>query len=188
MPTTRGAWTSTEAARREAFARLLRGLHRKKWVIYAKRPFAGPEQVFSYLGRYTHRVAISDSRVLSVDEGTVAFRTRNGGVETIEPHEFIRRFLLHVLPFRFREIPHYGLYASARVRRLWPVARKLLGVFAPTPDDEEVEHEEENWEALAERLVGEDHRRCPACAVGLLLRMPLPDEPPHAAPTWKDSS
>lgn len=172
----------------KAFARLLRGLHRKKWVVYAKRPFAGPEQVFSYLGRYTHRVAISDHRVLSVDEGAVAFRTKNGGVETVEPHEFIRRFLLHVLPFRFHKIRHYGLYSSAHVRRLWPVARRLLGAPVPVQDDEDEFDDDEDWEALAERLVGEDHRRCPACGEGFLRRTPLPKPPVLAGPPWMDSS
>ena len=176
----------SEWAEPKAFARLLRGLHRKKWVVYAKRPFAGPDQVFAYLGRYTHRVAISDHRVLSIDDTAVVFRTKNGGVQTVEPCEFIRRFLLHVLPFRFHKIRHYGLYASAHVRRLWPVARRLLGL-APVPDIEE-EDDEEGWEELAQRLVGDHHRRCPACRDGVLVRLPLPKSPPLPAPPWMDSS
>jgi hypothetical protein len=106
--------------RREAFVAHLAPLKRKDWFVYAKPPFAGPEAVLAYLARYTHRVAISNSRLVSLDERGVTFRykdyRRNGrarfGAMTLMPNEFIRRFLLHVLPKGFHRIRHYGLPAS----------------------------------------------------------------------------
>jgi hypothetical protein len=107
--------------RREAFAAHLAPLRRKNWFVYAKPPFAGPEAVLAYLARYTHRVAISNSRLLGLDERGVTFRykdyRRNGQARyrtmTLAPDEFIRRFLLHVLPKGFHRIRHYGLLATA---------------------------------------------------------------------------
>ena len=106
---------------RRAFLRHLAPLRKKKWVVYAKPPFAGPEAVLAYLSRYTHRVAISNRRLISLDETGVTFRYkdyRRDGADrqrtmTLSPDEFIRRFLLHVLPKGFHRIRHYGLLASA---------------------------------------------------------------------------
>ena len=108
-------------AERRAFLRHLSPARTKRWVVYAKAPFAGPAAVLAYLSRYTHRVAISNSRLMSFDEAGVTFRIkdyrRDGperyGTLTLGPHEFIRRFLLHVLPKGFHRIRHYGLLASA---------------------------------------------------------------------------
>jgi hypothetical protein len=107
--------------RREAFAAHLAPLKRKKWFVYAKPPFSGPEAVLAYLARYTHRVAIANSRLIALDERGVTFRykdyRRNGQARyrtiTLSTDEFIRRFLLHVLPKGFHRIRHYGLLASA---------------------------------------------------------------------------
>jgi len=119
----------------EAFRAFLKPLRRTKWVVYAKRPFAGPDQVLSYLARYTHRVAIANSRLVAFDGARVRFKwkdyRRDGkaryGVMTLDVHEFIRRFLLHVLPDGFHRIRHYGLFANAnRVENL-AKARALLG-------------------------------------------------------------
>src|ERR1700731_3927735 len=107
--------------RREAFAAYLAPLMRKKWFVYAKPPFTGPEAVLAYLARYPHRVAISNRRLIALDETGVTFRYkdyRRDGAErqrvmTLAPHEFIRRFLLHVLPRGFHRIRHYGLLASS---------------------------------------------------------------------------
>jgi hypothetical protein len=106
--------------RREAFAAHLAPLKRKKWFVYAKPPFSGPEAVLAYLARYTHRVAIANSRLIALDERSVTFRyndyRRDGQARhrtmTLAPGEFIRRFLLHVLPKGFHRIRHYGLLAS----------------------------------------------------------------------------
>ncbi len=121
---------------RRAFVRHLAPLRTKRWVVYAKPPFAGPEAVLAYLARYTHRVAISNSRLISFNEGGVTFRfkdyRRDGaeryGTMTLGAHEFIRRFLLHVLPKGFHRIRHYGLLASATRRANIARVRDLLAV------------------------------------------------------------
>jgi Putative transposase len=123
-----------------AFAGFLAPLRRTNWFVYAKPPFAGPEAVLAYLSRYTHRVAISNSRLISLDERGVTFRAkdyrRNGAdrhqVMTLDAGEFIRRFLLHVLPKGFHRIRHYGLLASAGRKVNIMRARALL--TAPEPE------------------------------------------------------
>jgi hypothetical protein len=119
---------------RRAFAKFLAPLRRKNWFVYAKPPFAGPEAVLAYLSRYTHRVAIANSRLIALDEAGVTFRVkdyRRNGQEryrtmTLEAGEFIRRFLLHVLPKGFHRIRHYGLLASAGRKANVARARELL--------------------------------------------------------------
>ena len=109
----------------KAFAALLAPLSKKRWFVYAKRPFAGPKAVLAYLSRYTHRVAISNRRLIAVDERSVTFKVKNYRIEgpgryttmTLDVREFIRRFLIHVLPKGFHRIRHYGLLASAQSRR-----------------------------------------------------------------------
>jgi len=129
----------------QAFAAFLAPLWAKDWFVYAKPPFAGPEAVLAYLSRYTHRVAIANSRLISLDEKGVTFRykdyRRNGRERqrtmTLEPGEFIRRFLLHVLPKGFHRIRHYGLLASATRKANIVRARELLAAPEPetVPDD-----------------------------------------------------
>ena len=109
-----------------------------EWVVYAKRPFAGPSAVLAYLSRYTHRVAISNSRLLALDERGVTFRWKDYRAKgntrykamTLDPEEFMRRFLLHVLPSGFHRIRHYGLLANGGRRLNLAAARQLLGVLA----------------------------------------------------------
>lgn len=128
-----------------AFGRWLVPLRRCEWVVYAKRPFAGPEAVLAYLSRYTHRVAISNRRLLSMDEDGVAFRWKDYRAKgrtrhktmTLAADEFMRRFLLHVLPGGFHRIRHYGLLANAARRENLTRARTLLGVPPPAPVDDE---------------------------------------------------
>ena len=116
----------------DAFRAFLKPLHRAEWVVYAKRPFAGPEQVLSYLARYTHRVAIGNSRLLAFDGGQVSFKWKNyrsNGVArrkvmTLSTDEFMRRFLLHVLPDGFHRIRHYGLFANAARKANVEMARR----------------------------------------------------------------
>jgi hypothetical protein len=130
-------------ADRRAFRRHLAPVRKKRWAVYAKPPFAGPEAVFAYLSRHTHRVAISNRRLLAFDAAGVTFRDkdyrRDGGqrqrVMTLATDEFIRRFLLHVLPRGFHRIRHYGLLASSA--RKDNRARELLAV-SPPPDDDDV--------------------------------------------------
>ena len=133
----------TQLAERRAFLRHLSPVRKKRWVVYAKPPFAGPEAVLAYLSRYTHRVAISNSRLLRFDDAGVTFRYkdyRKAGagrqqVMTLAADEFIRRFLLHALPRGFHRIRHYGLLASARRKDHLERARRLLDV-APAPSEE----------------------------------------------------
>ena len=135
-------------AESRAFAHWLAPLHQCEWVVYAKRPFAGPDAVLAYLSRYTHRVAISNSRLLDFDERGVSFRWKDYRAKgrtryktmTLAAAEFMRRFLLHVLPAGFHRIRHYGLLANAARRNNLAVARNLLQqpaseTAAPPPAD-----------------------------------------------------
>ena len=121
------------------FARFLHGLHRHDWVVYAKKPFGGPEQVLQYLARYTHRVAISNHRLLGMDDGKVTFRWKDyahGGKQrkmTLAAEEFIRRFLLHVLPKGFVRIRHFGWMANRCRRERAAQCRALLDEEAAQP-------------------------------------------------------
>ena len=126
----------------DAFRKFLKPLRRMKWVVYAKRPFAGPDSMLSYLARYTHRVAIANSRLVTFDGERVSFKykdyRREGqaryGVMTLDAHEFIRRFLLHVLPNGFHRIRHYGLFANtARAENVANARALLRGAVLPTP-------------------------------------------------------
>jgi hypothetical protein len=127
-------------ADRRAFKRFLAPLRKIEWVVHTKEPFAGPRQVLRYLSRYTHRVAISNRRLVSADDNGIAFRWKDYRIDgpdrwktmTLAPHEFIRRFLLHVLPKGFHRIRHYGLFANGDRAANLARARELLGV-APAP-------------------------------------------------------
>jgi len=122
-----------------AFLRWLAPLRTSEWVVYAKRPFAGPEAVLAYLSRYTHRVAISNRRLVSLDGGCVSFRWKDYRAKgrtrhktmTLTAGEFMRRFLLHVLPCGFHRIRHYGLLANVGRRQNLARARELLGATSP---------------------------------------------------------
>jgi hypothetical protein len=124
---------------KRAFRRFLAPLRHIKWVVYCKEPFGGPEQVLRYLSRYTHRVAISNSRLLSADGGVIAFRYKDYRIDglarwktmQLDPHEFIRRFLIHVLPKGFHRIRHYGLLANGNRAESLARARDLLAVVPP---------------------------------------------------------
>ena len=129
-------------ANARAFKAWLTPLRKCEWVVYAKRPFAGPQAVLAYLSRYTHRVAISNSRLLAMDERSVTFRwkdyrakgkTRHKAM-ALSPQEFMRRFLLHVLPGGFHRIRHYGLLANSNRRINLALVRELLQVTPPPPD------------------------------------------------------
>lgn len=134
-------------AERRAFLCHLSPVRKKRWVVYAKPPFAGPEAVLAYLARYTHRVAISSSRLIGFDEAGVTFRYkdyRRSGTErqqvmTLSPDEFIRRFLLHALPHGFHRIRHYGLLASGTRKGNLERVRQLLAIAPPATADMPVE-------------------------------------------------
>ncbi len=175
------------AARGAPLTTLLRQAARKPWVVYCKRPFAGPQQVLTYLGRYTHRIAIGNERIVGMSGGdvTFAYKDRRDGDRrremTLSATSFLRRFLLHVLPRGFVRIRHYGLLANSVRRERIALCRDLLGV-APAED---ADVPDETWEEILLRLTGDDVTCCPECggAVRVTRRLePTLDARPIAHP------
>jgi hypothetical protein len=157
---------TADLADRHAFTVFLGRLRAVDWVVYAKRPFAGPEPVLAYLGRYTHRVALSNDRLVDHRDGRVRFRWKDyadhdrAKILTVEADEFLRRFLLHVVPRGFMRIRHFGLLANRTRRGMVTRCRALLGQ-PPT-----VTVRPESIVALLRRLIGVDVSRCPVCGEG----------------------
>ena len=158
-----------------AFGRMIRTLRKKKWIVYAKRPFAGPAQVLDYLGRYTHRVAISNNRIVSMQKDTVTFTYRDRADENkkkrmpLAATEFIRRFLLHVLPDGFVKIRYFGFLAHRNKTRCIALIRKLID-----PKAEPIEKADETIADMMLRLIGIDITCCPQCGNGkMVATMPL---------------
>jgi hypothetical protein len=167
-----------------AWLRLKRKLYRTKWVSYAKPPFAGPESVYQYLGRYTHRVGLSNHRLLSATDEAITFRTRGEETATLHPHEFLRRFLQHVLPDGFVKLRHYGLLAPGNVNTKLATARKALEVMPPAPVSASgpvIATATETWLELLRRLTGIDLRRSSKCGGDIFSR-------PLERPALKDTS
>lgn len=156
-----------ELRRKVKFQQLLDRLYTKGWVVYAKRPFGGPEQVLAYLGRYTHRVAISNHRLVGLDDGKVHFRWRDyrdgdkEKVMVLDACEFIRRFLLHVLPHGFWKIRYYGFLSNRKRQRALARCRAALDVVEPAIDSTP-----KAWEEVLRNLTGIDIRVCPSCHTG----------------------
>jgi hypothetical protein len=175
-------------AKRETFAERLDGLRAIEWVVYAKRPFAGPEQVLAYLGRYTHRVALANSRLTQFADGRVGFNWkdyRHEGktkVMTLAADEFIRRFLLHAVPDRFHRIRHVGFLANGHRAAKLELCRALLAVSAPEPPPTE------NYRERHRRLTGHALDLCSDCGGPMRERGPLPRRPPRRRPLWCNSS
>jgi hypothetical protein len=155
-------------ADRRVFTAFLGQLRAVNWVVYAKRPFAGPAQVLAYLGRYTHRVALSNQRLVDHADGHVRFHWRDYAdhdrvkVMTLATDEFLRRFLLHVVPRGFMRIRHFGLLANRQRHATLPRCRALLAVAPPDAAPAE------SSSALVLRLTGIDRSRCPVCGQGRL--------------------
>jgi hypothetical protein len=171
-----------------AFAAFLARCRTTDWVVYAKPPFAGPAQVLEYLGRYTHRVAISNDRLVSVANGQVRFRWKDYAhghrvkTMTLSAEEFLRRFLLHILPDRFVRIRHFGFLANRGRRAKLARCRQLLAVPpAPPPDPPEA------VAALVQRLTGVDITRCPACRAGRLRIVAVVRPGAHPVPALDTS-
>jgi hypothetical protein len=168
-----------------AFARRLREMRRVEWVVYAKPPFGGPAQVLAYLGRYTHRVAIANARLLNMTDDAVAFRWKDyrhhgkAKVMTLSPNEFIRRFLLHALPDGFHRIRHYGFLANGHRAAKLALCQTLLAV-PPAPPA---------LEPAANEATRSPFDRCPDCggAMFILDAMPRP-QPSCSSAAWHDSS
>jgi hypothetical protein len=168
-----------ELASPVTFARRLAQLRRVEWVVYAKPPFGGPEQVLAYLGRYTHRVAIANSRLLSMSDGGVTFRWKDyrhhgkSKVMTLDAGEFIRRFLLHTLPDGFHRIRHYGFLANGRRTANLALCRKLLAVPPPIEPAASAPTDREGTRIA--------FNRCPCCGgtmvTFVILLRPAPRRP-----------
>lgn len=165
-----------------AFMNALDRARGKEWVVYAKQPFGGPAQVLDYLGRYTHRVAISNHRLISAEEGRVCFRWKdyrkeNGQrVMTLQVAEFIRRFLLHVLPRGFQRIRHYGLLANRSRAAKLERCRQLLGAHQL-----EARQPTRNYQEQYGEVTGHSLERCPICGEGKMRRVELLSPAPKAA-------
>jgi hypothetical protein len=146
----------------------------KDWIVYAKKPFAGPEQVLSYLGRYTHKIAIANHRIKAVENDRVSFtyKDRDDGNKTktmtIAATEFIRRFLLHVLPHRFMKIRYYGFLANICKGKAVLLIRRLIGKSCNI-----LTHAGETIREKMFRLTGRDILRCPSCLQGMMVHSTL---------------
>jgi len=151
----------------QAFERLSSGLATKDWYVYAKRSFSRAKYVLEYLGRYTHRVALSNSRILLLSDDRVTLSTRGRGRVTMAPAELLRRFLRHVLPKGFHKIRHFGLYANT-----CRAARACARTTVPAPEVTDYR------ERLAQ-LTGRDITRCPRCSHRMVIRtLPSARAPP----------
>lgn len=157
----------------QGFDRLRSKLYAMSWHLYAKRPFGGPEQVIKYLGRYTHRVGISNSRLETMSEtGQVTFRTKNGDKVTLAAEVFLGRFLQHVLPERFVKIRHYGLLAPANVNTKLVAARALLEATAQVRSVSNIPSGPSDADTASPGVL--PTKACPACGSQRLRREPIP--------------
>jgi Putative transposase/Transposase zinc-binding domain len=156
---------------RKAFMRYLAPVRKAEWVVYAKPPFAGPQQVLDYVGRYTHRIAISNDRLLDIENGEVRFRWKDyrdnnrQKTLTLTADEFIRRFLLHVLPDGFQRIRYYGFLGNRYRKQKLARCRQLLGM----PANERPETDPlSDYRDLYEELTGSSLWKCPVCLKGCM--------------------
>jgi hypothetical protein len=171
-----------------AFPRLMRRLWKKKWVVHVDPPLRGSRHLLAYLGRYLRRVAISDQRLVTYDHNGVTFRTHGHDQITLEPQEFIRRFLLHTLPAGFRKVRHFGLYAPGNIKGRLGTARALVieagldipSAFSSGPLPR-------SWIDLVIALTGAHPLLCPRCRNAIMVPRPLPSAPPPH-PQLRDSS
>jgi hypothetical protein len=176
---------------RSAFTRHLALLKEREWVVYAKAPFAGPGQVLDYVGRYTHRVAISNNRLLDIENNQVRFRWKDyrGGDQvktmTLTADEFIRRFLLHVLPNGFRRIRYYGFLGNRHRQEKLAVCRRMLGMevaeSAESPPNKD-------YRDSYEDLTGHSLRQCPQCQRGAMVVVQILPRSSAKSPAVTDSS
>lgn len=145
----------------------IRDLYKTPWVVYAKEPFAGPQQVIEYLGRYTHKVAINNHRLLSINESGVCFRYRdyrdnNQKIMTLEGAEFLRRFCQHILPKGFVRIRHYGLLATSKRSQLREL-QQAFGIVVP------IVKEKKNWKEICRDHLNYNPDLCPQCGKGIMI-------------------
>jgi hypothetical protein len=159
----------------KVFKGLMNMLYKKKWVVYVKQPFAGPAAVVSYLGNYTHRTAISEHRLVAQDEKTVSFRYKDYTddskikIMTVDSVEFIRRFMLHILPKGFMRIRHYGFLSSRGRQKQLP---KCALIFASLRDNlaKKQTAQKKPWYEYYREKYGRDPRACKKCGAGIMAR------------------
>jgi hypothetical protein len=163
----------TESAGSEkVFGEMIHNLSVNKWIAYAKQPFAGPEQVLEYLGRYTHWIAISNNRLSAVENGQVTFTYRDRSSNnqkktmTLATDEFIRRFLLHVLPKGFMKIRYYGFLSNIKKKECILLIRQLIEPMAEQPDPVK-----ETVQQIMQRVTGTDITCCPQCQKGKMIKI-----------------
>jgi hypothetical protein len=180
------------AALREAkaFAEYLASLHQREWVVYAKKPFGSAQRVLDYLGRYVHRVAISNNRILSMDHDQITFRWKDYRQHhkhkrmTLTATEFIRRFLLHVLPSGFQRIRHFGFLGNRYRQAKLALCRRLLTMPQLTP----ITPTRVDYRDRYKQLTGTSLRTCPVCRHGEMVRVDtLPACPTTRVPGWDSS-
>jgi hypothetical protein len=163
---------ASDFADKQVFKQLIKTLKGKEWITYSKQPFGGPEHVLEYLGRYTHRVAMTNNRIVSIEDGRVTFRFCDRSDEnkikelTVKAEEFIRRFLLHILPSGFMKIRYYGFLAHANKKTSIPLLRQLIN-----SDAELAEELTETVEEMMLRLTGVDLSLCPECGKGKMVHI-----------------
>lgn len=171
----------------EVFQRLLDELRRVEWVVYAKKPFGGPAQVLKYLARYTHRVAISNQRLLKLEDGKVHFEWKDYAhghakkVMALDALEFIRRFLLHVLPSGFVHIRHFGFLANRSREEKLPLCRLLIAACRTTAEEESPSKSDLSPMPLP--LDADQRHRCPACNRGQMIILEILPSPAPGTPT-----
>jgi hypothetical protein len=174
-------------ADRTSFIRYLDKLRQMEWVVYAKPPFGGPDRVLEYLGRYTHRIAISNNRLLECKDGQVKFAYKDykdeqkQKVMTLSADEFLRRFLLHVLPDGFQRIRHYGLLGNRHRAEHIARCRELLAVPTLIPPAEP------NYRQRCQQLNGQDPLQCPQCKTGHMVRIAILAPAPCSVPICNTS-
>ena len=175
--------------RRDQFLYYLAPARKAEWVVYAKKPFAGPQQVLDYLGRYTHRVAISNNRLLDIEGGRVSFRwkdyrnNKHHKTMTLTAEEFIRRFLIHVLPDRFQRIRYYGFLGNRHRQQKLGQCRQLIG-SSVTDTNADASEQPQDYRDQYEQLTGISLRQCPVCHQGLMVEV----EDIPADPAFLDTS
>ena len=176
-----------------SFRQLLNSLYEQEWVVYCKPPFGGPQQTLEYLARYTHRVALSNDRLVRCEDGQVTFRYRDSADDnqiketTVAAEEFIRRFLLHVLPNRFVRVRHYGLLSNRNRKTKLAHCQQLLGT---TPRASDAVPIKQPWQDLVRQLTGTDPMQCPSCGKGRMrtTRTLMPSAERAPPETWRRSA
>jgi len=176
----------------QAFNRHLDPVRNLKWVVYAKPPFAGPQQVVNYVGRYTHRVAFSNHRIVDIEGSEVKFTWKDyrhnhqQKTMTLSADQFIGRFLLHVLPSGFHRIRYYGFLANPHRKEKLEQCRRLLGVAARS-DTSSIPVTPEDYRDRYERLTGHSLRECPLCHRGRMIAIQVLSKL-YSSPAIQDTS